>query len=164
ILELSRRRVIVNRLLQRLGFRAELRAALAAAVGVATIIVAAVVATATPAAKPSTTATLTRGLLRIQDLLEKRLDRTPVRVVWKIKLLPDVVQSALLHLRGIEIAAVAAAVPASAPVAKAATIAATTAVAATSVNLREGVAKAHSEGQGHRAHRNHAIQFHKTFF
>jgi hypothetical protein len=68
----------------------------------------------------------------------------------------------LLHLRGIEIAAITAAVPASATVAKATAIAAT--VAATIVNLRESVANAQSKGQGHRAHRNHASQFHRMFF
>jgi hypothetical protein len=80
----------------------------------------------------------------------------------------------LHHLRGIEIAAIATAVPSSTAVAKATAIAATEAaaavaqaaasVAAASVNLRKGVANAHSEGHGHRAHRYHAIQSHRMFF
>jgi hypothetical protein len=81
-------------------------------------------------------------------------------------LLPVVVQLALHHLRGIKIAAIAA-VPSSTAVAKAAAIAATeaaAAVAAAGVNLRKGVAKAQSEGHGHRAHCYHVIQSHRMFF
>ena len=116
---------------------------------------------------------LPRGLLRFHDLLDQWLDCAPVGIVGDIQLLPIVVQLPLHHLRRIEIAAVATAVPASAATTKAAAVATTkpttataiaeaaaTVAAAIIVDLRECVAKAQSEGQGHRAHRHHAIQFH----
>jgi hypothetical protein len=109
--------------------------------------------------------------LRFQDLLDQRLDRAPFGVVGEIQLLPGVVQLPLHHLRGINIATIAAAVPASATTATATAKAATTAVAkaaaaiaAASVNLRESVAKAQSKGHGHRAHCYHVIQSHRMFF
>jgi hypothetical protein len=71
-------------------------------------------------------------------------------------------------LRGIEIAAVPASTAATVTTAiatPAAAITEATAVAAAIVvDLCESVANAQSEGGSHRAHRDHANQFHKMFF
>src|ERR1035441_547557 len=165
ILDLRRRGVIVQRLLQRILFRAGLAEhAAASAAGVppwpAAVLPAAIASeqSAHPSAADVTA--------RVHDFLHERLHGAPVRVVGEIELVADIVHHALLHGRRVKIStatATAAAALTIAPLAAALAAVVVITIAITVVLLRENVADAQSQSGSNRAQGYDTIQFHRIF-
>src|ERR1039458_8417167 len=164
ILDLRRRGVIVQRLLQRILFRAGLAEhAAASAAGLAALTAA--ILSATIASEQSAHPSAADVTPRIHDFLHERLHRAPVRVVGEIQLVADIIHHALLHGRRIKLSAATTTTAALTITPLAAALAAVViiTIGITVVLLRENVADAQSQSGSNRAQGYDTIQFHRIF-
>ena len=162
ILDLSRRGVVVQGLLERSLFRAgsaEEATTTLTATATATATALATVAVTT-AAEHGAHAVITEFTTGIQNALNQGLDRRPIRVIREAETILYAFHDTLLHLGRVEISTAAAEATTAATTAVAAATLATAATA-TTVILREQAGRAESQRGRHRAHRKNAIQFHE---
>ena len=158
ILDLRRRRAVVNCLLQRFRFWTGLTKT-AASTGLLTALTAAITSTHHAAHTASHGVHASR-----HNFGDQRFNRRPFRVVGEIQTIANAVHHALLHRRRIKISALTALTiaPLAATLAAAIIISAI-AVAAAIVLLRERVAEAQSQRRRNRAQCDNTIQFHFIF-
>src|ERR1035441_1533753 len=164
ILDLRRRGVIVQRLLQRILFRAGMAEHAAASAAGPAALTAAILSATIATEHPAHAATADIAAC-VHDFLHERLHCAPVRVICEVQLVADAVHHALLESSGIKISAAAAATAALtiAPLAAALAAVVIITIAITGVLLRENVADAQSQSGSNRAQGYDTIQFHRIF-
>jgi hypothetical protein len=150
VLDLRRRRVVINGLLQSLLFHAGLPQKIGEPVAATT----ALAATATAAAEPgkSAVAGSAKRLFVSLHFLNQRLNRVPVSVVGQTKLGADVVSLALLHLL-LELGRVKISATTTAKTAAATATTAAAEAATATTSLRQKSVRAQTERGDHRARR-----------